>query len=96
MSRRDGLAKGYTAGGRKVPLWMATISHYMSGYGVFVFVGQATNAYMRDFLIGTSFTVPVFIVMIIGIKVCVPEWGKLNVFLCYTHSRINFNNHALL
>ena len=43
----------YFAGGRKVPWWMAAISHHMSGYSAFAFVGHATIAYMSGFSIWT-------------------------------------------
>ena len=53
----------YFAGGRSVPWWMAAISHHMSGYSAFAFVGHATVAYMSGFSIWTFFAVPIFIAM---------------------------------
>ncbi|MBK7105572.1 MAG: Na+:solute symporter [Ignavibacteriae bacterium] len=69
----------YFAGGRSVPWWMAAISHHMSGYSAFAFVGHATIAYMSGFSIWTFFAVPIFIAMIIGAYVWAPKWVKLNV-----------------
>lgn len=69
----------YFAGGRSVPWWMAAISHHMSGYSAFAFVGHATVAYMSGFSIWTFFAVPIFIAMIIGAYVWAPKWVKLNV-----------------
>lgn len=69
----------YFAGGRKVPWWMAAVSHHMSGYSAFTFVGHATVAYLSGFSIWTFFAVPIFIAMIIGAYVWAPKWVKLNV-----------------
>ncbi|MFA7421467.1 MAG: sodium/solute symporter [Melioribacteraceae bacterium] len=69
----------YFAGGRSVPWWMAAISHHMSGYSAFAFVGHATIAYMSGFSIWTFFAVPIFIAMIIGAYTWAPKWVRLNV-----------------
>ncbi|MFA7288919.1 MAG: sodium:solute symporter family protein [Melioribacteraceae bacterium] len=69
----------YFAGGRSVPWWMAAISHHMSGYSAFAFVGHATVAYMSGFSIWTFFAVPIFIAMIIGAYTWAPKWVRLNV-----------------
>ncbi|MGD8780818.1 MAG: Na+:solute symporter [Ignavibacteria bacterium] len=69
----------YFAGGRSVPWWMAAVSHHMSGYSAFAFVGHATVAYMSGFSIWTFFAVPIFIAMIIGAYVWAPKWVRLNV-----------------
>lgn len=69
----------YFAGGRNVPWWMAAISHHMSGYSAFAFVGHATVAYLSGFSIWTFFAVPIFIAMIIGAYSWAPKWVKLNV-----------------
>ncbi len=69
----------YFAGGRRVPWWMAAISHHMSGYSAFAFVGHATVAYMSGFSIWTFFAVPIFIAMIIGAYAWAPKWVRLNV-----------------
>lgn len=69
----------YFAGGRSVPWWMAAISHHMSGYSAFAFVGHATVAYMSGFSIWTFFAVPIFIAMIIGAYSWAPKWVRLGV-----------------
>ena len=63
----------YFAGGCKGPWWMAAISHHMSGYSTFVFVGHATIAYTRRFSIWTFFAVPIFIAMIVGARLWAPR-----------------------
>lgn len=69
----------YFAGGKRVPWWMAAISHHMSGYSAFAFVGHATVAYMSGFSIWTFFAVPIFVAMIIGAYTWAPKWVRLNV-----------------
>ncbi len=69
----------YFAGGRSVPWWMAAVSHHMSGYSAFAFVGHATVAYMSGFSIWTFFAVPIFIAMIIGSYIWAPKWVRLDV-----------------
>jgi SSS family transporter len=69
----------YFAGGRNVPWWLAAISHHMSGYSAFAFVGHASVAYMSGFSIWTFFAVPIFIAMIIGAYVWAPKWVRLQV-----------------
>jgi len=69
----------YFAGGKSVPWWMAAISHHMSGYSAFAFVGHATVAYMSGFSIWTFFAVPIFVAMIIGAYTWAPKWVRLNV-----------------
>ena len=44
---------------------MAAISHHMSGYSAFAFVGHATIAYMSGFSIWTFFAVPIFIALLV-------------------------------
>ncbi|MCB9059020.1 MAG: Na+:solute symporter [Calditrichae bacterium] len=81
----------YFAGGRKVPWWMAAISHHMSGYSAFAFVGHATIAYMSGFSIWTFFAVPIFIAMIIGAQVWAPKWVKLKVITPVEYLEERFN-----
>jgi len=87
----------YFAGGKKVPWWMAAISHHMSGYSAFAFVGHATVAYMSGFSIWTFFAVPIFIAMIIGAQVWAPKWVKLNVVtpVEYLEERFNLKTRQL-
>ena len=81
----------YFAGGRSVPWWMAAISHHMSGYSAFAFVGHATVAYMSGFSIWTFFAVPIFIAMIIGAQVWAPKWVRLNVVTPVEYMETRFN-----
>jgi len=81
----------YFAGGRSVPWWMAAISHHMSGYSAFAFVGHATIAYMSGFSIWTFFAVPIFIAMIIGARIWAPKWVKLNVITPVEYLEQRFN-----
>ena len=81
----------YFAGGRNVPWWMAAISHHMSGYSAFAFVGHATIAYMSGFSIWTFFAVPIFIAMIIGANVWAPKWVKLKVITPVEYLEQRFN-----
>jgi len=81
----------YFAGGRNVPWWMAAISHHMSGYSAFAFVGHATIAYTSGFSIWTFFAVPIFIAMIIGARVWAPKWVKLQVLTPVEYLEQRFN-----
>jgi SSS family solute:Na+ symporter len=95
--RRVQNVEDYFAGGRKVPWWMAAISHHMSGYSAFAFVGHATIAYMSGFSIWTFFAVPIFIAMIIGAKVWAPKWVRLKVItpVEYLEERFNLGTRQL-
>ncbi|MCG2716319.1 MAG: Na+:solute symporter [Candidatus Marinimicrobia bacterium] len=81
----------YFAGGHAVPWWMAAISHHMSGYSAFAFVGHATIAYMSGFSVWTFFAAPIFIAMIIGAKLWAPKWVKLNVITPVEYLEKRFN-----
>ncbi|HOC24813.1 MAG TPA: sodium/solute symporter [bacterium] len=95
--RRVQNVEDYFAGGRKVPWWMAAISHHMSGYSAFAFVGHATIAYMSGFSIWTFFAVPIFIAMIIGARVWAPKWVRLKVItpVEYLEERFNLGTRQL-
>ncbi|MGB2867701.1 MAG: Na+:solute symporter, partial [Bacteroidota bacterium] len=81
----------YFAGGGKVPWWLAAISHHVSGYSAFAFVGHASVAYLSGFSIWTFFAVPIFVAMIIGAYTWAPKWVRLNVVtpVQYLESRYN-------
>ncbi len=81
----------YFAGGKKVPWWMAAISHHMSGYSAFAFVGHATIAYMYGFSVWTFFALPIFVAMIIGANVWAQKWVKLNVITPIQYLERRFN-----
>jgi SSS family solute:Na+ symporter len=81
----------YFAGGKSVPWWMAAISHHMSGYSAFAFVGHATIAYLYGFSVYTFFALPIFIAMIIGANVWAQKWVKLNVITPVQYLEKRFN-----
>ncbi len=81
----------YFAGGKKVPWWMAAISHHMSGYSAFAFVGHATIAYLYGFSVWTFFAAPIFVAMIIGANVWAQKWVKLNVITPIEYLEKRFN-----
>ncbi len=81
----------YFKGGGKVPWWMAAISHHMSGYSAFAFVGHATIAYMYGFSVWTFFAVPIFIAMVIGANVWAQKWVKLNILTPVEYLERRFN-----
>lgn len=87
----------YFAGGKKVPWWMAAISHHMSGYSAFAFVGHATIAYLYGFSVWTFFALPIFIAMIIGANVWAQRWVKLKVItpIEYLEKRFNLATRQL-
>jgi len=51
----------YFVAGRKAPWWVAAISHHISGYSAFVFVGYAAVAYSVGFNIWTLTALPCFL-----------------------------------
>jgi SSS family solute:Na+ symporter len=81
----------FFAGGKLVPWWMAAISHHMSGYSAFAFVGHATVAYLSGFSIWTFFAVPIFVALIIGAYTWAPMWVKLNVVTPVQYLETRFN-----
>lgn len=81
----------YFAGGQSVPWWMAAISHHMSGYSAFAFVGHAYIAYTYGFSVYTFFALPIFIAMIIGANVWAQKWVKLKVITPVQYLEKRFN-----
>lgn len=81
----------FFAGGKSVPWWMAAISHHMSGYSAFAFVGHATVGYLSGFSIWTFFAVPIFIALILGAYTWAPMWVKLNVVTPVQYLETRFN-----
>lgn len=82
----------YFTGGRRVPWWMAAISHHVSGYSAFAFVGYASVAYTTGFAIWTLFAVPCFIALTIGAFVWAPRWSRLRVQTPVEYLERRFNN----
>jgi len=82
----------YFAGGHNVPWWLAAISHHMSGYSAFAFVGYASLAYKVGFNVWTVFAVPVFLAMIAGAYLWAPRWPRLKVISPCQYLEERFNN----
>ena len=77
-SRIHGL-EDYFAGGHNVPWWLAAVSHHISGYSAFAFVGYAGVAYTVGFNVWTLFALPCFLAMTAGAFIWAPRWSRLKV-----------------
>lgn len=88
----------YFAGGRRLPWWLAAISHHVSGYSAFAFVGYASIAYQVGINIWTLFALPCFLAMIVGAFVWAPRWTRLKVLtpVEYLEERYNPAVHQLI
>ncbi|MBI3946865.1 MAG: Na+:solute symporter [Armatimonadetes bacterium] len=88
----------YFAGGRRLPWWLAAVSHHISGYSAFAFVGFASVAYRQGFSIWTLFALPCFVAMMIGAFVWAPRWVRLKVLtpVEYLERRFNLAVHQLI
>ncbi|NOY76679.1 MAG: hypothetical protein GXO76_02285 [Calditrichaeota bacterium] len=82
----------YFAGGKRVPWWLAAISHHMSGYSALTFVGFGSLAYVSGFSAWTFFSLPIFVAMIIGAYVWAPRWSRLKVMTPIEYLEQRFNN----
>ncbi|MGD8236924.1 MAG: Na+:solute symporter [Armatimonadota bacterium] len=82
----------YFACGRRVPWWMAAISHHISGYSAFAFVGFASVGYTHGFSVWTLFAIPCFIAMALGAFVWAPRWVRLAVITPAQYLEQRFNN----
>ena len=82
----------YFAGGKKVPWWLAAISHHMSGYSAFAFVGLGTIAYGSGLSAWTFFGPPIFIALIIGAFVWAPRWSRMKILTPVQYLEDRFNN----
>jgi SSS family solute:Na+ symporter len=82
----------YFACGRKVPWWMAAISHHISGYSAFAFVGFASVGYTHGFSIWTLFAVPCSLGMVLGAFLWAPRWVRLAVITPAQYLEERFNN----
>ena len=75
-----------------MPWWMAAISHHMSGYSAFAFVGYASVAYTIGFATYTMFSLPIFIAMIVGAFVWAPRWARMKILTPIEYLEPRFNN----
>jgi solute:Na+ symporter, SSS family len=82
----------YFAGGKKVPWWLAAISHHMSGYSAFVFVGTGSLAYASGLSAWTFFCPPIVFAMLIGAFVWAPRWSKMKIQTPIEYLEQRFNN----
>ena len=82
----------YFAGGKKVPWWLAAVSHHMSGYSALTFVGFGSLAYASGFSAWTFFSLPIFLAMIIGAYVWAPRWSRMPVMTPVEYLEKRFNN----
>jgi SSS family transporter len=82
----------YFAGGKKVPWWMAAISHHVSGYSAFAFVGLGTLAYTGGLSAWTFFGPPIFIAMITGAFVWAPRWSQMIILTPVQYLEERYNN----
>lgn len=82
----------YFAGGHGIPWWLAAISHHVSGYSAFAFVGYASLAYKVGFNIWTVFALPVFLAMLAGAFIWAPRWTRLKVITPCQYLEERFNN----
>lgn len=78
-SKRTRGLNDYFAGGHNVSWWLAGISHHVSGYSAFAFVGYASLACRVGFNVWTVFALPVFLAMLAGAYVWAPRWVRLRV-----------------
>ena len=81
----------YFAGGHNIPWWLAAVSHHVSGYSAFAFVGYATVAYKVGINVWTLFAVPCFLAMTVGAFVWAPRWVKLKVISPVEYLEKRFN-----
>ena len=81
----------YFAGGHRVPWWLAAVSHHISGYSAFAFVGYASVAYRVGFNVWTLFALPCFLAMTVGAFVWAPRWARLKVVTAVEYLDRRFN-----
>jgi len=88
----------YFAAGHNVPWWLAAVSHHISGYSAFAFVGYASVAYKVGFNVWTLFALPCFLAMTLGAFVWAPRWSRLKVItpVQYLEKRFNRTVHQTI
>ena len=81
----------YFAGGKRVPWWMAAVSHHVSGYSAVLFVAHTSKAYEWGLpMIMVTFATP--LAMAIGAIVWAPRWARLHVLTPVEYLERRFNN----
>ncbi len=88
----------YFVAGRHVPWWLAAVSHHVSGYSAFAFVGYASLAYRVGFNVWTVFALPCFLAMVLGAYLWAPRWVRLKVMtpVQYLEQRFNLLVHQVI
>ena len=66
IGRRIQGLEDYFAAGRRMPWWMAAISHHVSGYSAWAFVGLAGICYTVGLNSWTFFAFPCFVAVTVG------------------------------
>ena len=82
----------YFTGGHRVPWWLAAVSHHVSGYSAFVFVGLGSMALKNGFSTWTYFCLGCAISTMVAAFVWAPLWAKLRVSTPVEHMATRFNN----
>ncbi|MEN8227904.1 MAG: sodium/solute symporter [Bacteroidota bacterium] len=82
----------YFAAGKRVPWWLAAISHHMSGYSAYVFVVLAPLAYKSGFTAWMFYSPGLFIALVIGARVWAPRWARLKIMTPIEFLEKRFNN----
>ncbi|MEN8202250.1 MAG: sodium/solute symporter [Bacteroidota bacterium] len=82
----------YFSGGKRVPWWLAAISHHMSGYSAYVFVVLAPLAYKSGFTAWMFYSPGLFIAMVIGAWVWAPRWAKMKILTPIEFLEKRYNN----
>jgi len=82
----------YFAAGKRVPWWLAAISHHMSGYSAYVFVVLAPLAYKSGFTAWIFYSPVIFLSMVIGAYVWAPRWAKMKIMTPIEFLERRYNN----
>jgi SSS family solute:Na+ symporter len=82
----------YFAAGRRLPWWLAAVSHHMSGYSAFAFVAYAGFAYNAGLTAYIVFAVLCATGICIGAFLWAPRWARLRVLTPVEYLEQRFNN----
>lgn len=80
----------YFAGGKRVPWWMAAVSHHVSGYSAVLFVAHTSKAYQWGLPMALLvFSTP--LAMAIGSVLWAPRWSRLKILTPVEYLERRFN-----
>ena len=82
----------YFTGGHRVPWWLAAVSHHVSSYSAFVFVGLGSTALKNGFSTWTYFAGTCFLGTVAAAIVWAPRWAKLRVSTPLEYLNQRYNN----